>query len=365
MKAGTQHPQYWKTSDFDYDLPESFIAYHPPPQRDGGRMLVLQASGPAPLHARILDLPEYLPRNALLVLNDTRVIKARLEALRPTGGAVEVLLIRPQESTEYSCRFEVLTRSNRPLRIGDPLDLAGVGAAVLSKGEQGEAVLDIHLSLPEFLQHAARVGEVPLPPYIKRAVTPDDVIRYQTVYAAHDGSSAAPTAGLHFTESLLDEIRSRGVETAAVTLHVGPGTFRPVKVEHLKDHRMDREEFTLGEAAVTKILRAKAEHRPVIAVGTTAVRALEGAFAARGCLEPCTGYTELFITPGFTFNVVDGLLTNFHLPKSTLLALVSALAGRERILSAYAEAVRHQYRFYSYGDAMFISPKGSPLSSKP
>jgi S-adenosylmethionine:tRNA ribosyltransferase-isomerase len=201
------------------------------------------------------------------------------------------------------------------------------------------------------------VGQVPLPPYIKRAPEPEDVERYQTVYATKDGSSAAPTAGLHFTKALLDEIRARGVETASITLHVGPGTFRPVKTEFLKDHRMDREEYILTEDTVSRIARAKSENRPVIAVGTTATRALEGAFAARGCLEAGAGFTELFITPGFQFNVVDGLITNFHLPKSTLLSLVSALAGRERILSAYGEAVEKKYRFYSFGDAMIILPR--------
>lgn len=309
------------------------------------------------VHAQIRDLPEHLPGNALLVLNDTRVIKARLRAERPTGGAVEVLLIRPQKSDEHSCRFEALTRSNRPLKIGDALHISGVGAEVVSKGEQGEAVLDIHLPLHAFLQHAARVGEVPLPPYIKRAPEPSDVERYQTVYASLDGSSAAPTAGLHFTKDLLYEIQARGTETVSVTLHVGPGTFRPIKAEHLKDHRMDKEEYILSENAVSRILRAKSENRPVIAVGTTATRALEGAFAARGRLEPGAGFTELFITPGFEFNIVDGLITNFHLPKSTLLSLVSALAGRERILSAYAEAVEKKYRFYSFGDAMLILPR--------
>ncbi len=350
-----------KTADFDYELPESLIALHPSDERDGSRLMVLDANG-IDRHAAFRDLPEFLPARALLVLNDTRVIRARLQATRPTGGAVEVLLVRPLESAEYSCRFEALTRANRPLKVGDPLDIAGAGAVVVSKGEQGEAILDVNLSLSDFLKHVSRVGEVPLPPYIKRATEPEDIERYQTVYAAHDGSSAAPTAGLHFTDALLHEIRARGIETARVTLHVGPGTFRPVKAEYLRDHRMDKEEYTLGEQAVEKITLAKAEGRPVIAVGTTSVRALEGAFAAQGYLAPGSGFTSLFITPGFQFNVVDGLITNFHLPKSTLLSLVSALAGRDRVLTAYAEAVANRYRFYSYGDAMFIPPKSERVT---
>ena len=355
----------WKTSDFDYALPESLIAFHPSSERDVSRLMVLGPNRTEIGHAVFRDLPDLLPKRALLVLNDTRVIKARLHAVRPTGGAVEVLLVRPRGAAEYSCRFEALTRANRPLKEGDTLDISGVGASVVSKGSLGEAVLEIHLSPADFLHHVSRVGEVPLPPYIKRAAEPEDVERYQTVYAAQDGSSAAPTAGLHFTESLLHEIRARGVEIAAVTLHVGPGTFRPVKTEYLREHRMDREEYILSEETVSKIHRAKTEKRPIIAVGTTTVRALEGAFAAQGSLVPGPGATELFITPGFQFNVVDGLITNFHLPKSTLLSLVSALAGRERILSAYAEAVAKQYRFYSYGDAMLILPAAhAPLFGK-
>jgi S-adenosylmethionine:tRNA ribosyltransferase-isomerase len=349
--------QFVKTSDFDYDLPESQIAYHPPAERDGGRLLVLNPNSKENEHHTVKDLPKVLPGNAVLVLNDTKVFKARLQAMRTTGGQVEVLLIRPHDTDELSCRFEVLTKSNRPLKVGDALDISGVPATVKSKGEQGEAILNIALPLHELFQHTAAVGEVPLPPYIKRRPVPEDVERYQTVYAAYNGSSAAPTAGLHFTDALLKEIQRMGVETVSVTLHVGPGTFRPVKAERLSDHRMDKEEYILTEEAVSKINRAKTEGRPIIAVGTTATRALEGAFAAKGLLEAGSGFTELFITPGFQFQVVDGLITNFHLPKSTLLSLVSALAGRDRILSAYAEAVAKQYRFYSYGDAMFILPR--------
>ncbi len=346
-----------KTADFDYELPESLIAYHPPKERDGGRLLVLDPNGAENLHSSIKDLPSHLPRGAVLVLNDTKVFKARIKAARPTGGVVEVLLIRPHDADVRSCRFEALTKSNRPLKIGDALDLVGLQATVKEKGPNGEVILDIACPLHELFAHAMRVGEVPLPPYIKRAPVQEDMERYQTVYAVHDGSSAAPTAGLHFTDKLLCEIRNLGIETASVTLHVGPGTFRPVKAELLCDHRMDREEYILTEETVSTLIRAKSEGRKVIAVGTTATRALEGAYQAKGALRPGRGFTELFIKPGFEFQVVDGLITNFHLPKSTLLSLVSALAGRERILSAYAEAVARQYRFYSYGDAMFILPR--------
>jgi S-adenosylmethionine:tRNA ribosyltransferase-isomerase len=218
-------------------------------------------------------------------------------------------------------------------------------------------VLDVDVPFDALRDHLEVHGKVPLPPYIRRAPEPEDAVRYQTVYAANDGSVAAPTAGLHFTDALLDEIRARGVETAFVTLHVGPGTFRPVVVEDIGDHVMESESYVLTADVVDQIDRAKTEGRPVMAVGTTVTRALEGAFQAEGELLPGGRETDLFIKPGFEFKVIDGLMTNFHLPRSTLLCLVSALAGRERILGAYEEAVARQYRFYSYGDAMLIMPQ--------
>ncbi len=350
-------PQFrLKTSDFDYELPESLIAYHPPSERDGGRLMVLKNNSKTILHKHIVDLPELLPQNALLVFNDTRVFKARLEAVRPTGGAVEVLIVRMKDSDEISCRIEALVKANRPIKLGDILNISGVSAVVQEKQPSGEVILNIELTADKVRELASHVGAVPLPPYIKRKPIPEDIERYQTVYAKHDGSTAAPTAGLHFSDSLIKKVLSRGIEIAFVTLHVGPGTFRPVKTEFLEEHKMDKEEFIISEQAVLAINRAKANSRPVIAVGTTSVRALEGAYACKGKLEAGIGFTELFISPGYKFRVTDGLITNFHLPKSTLLSLVSAMAGRERILSAYQEAVEKKYRFYSYGDAMFIEP---------
>lgn len=321
-------------------------------------MMVLDRNSESVRHATIRDLPAMLPPDALLVVNDSRVIKARLRGLRPSGGRVEVLVVSLAPAGESRCQVEALIKANRPLRPGDGVDLDGLRATVRCRGERGEAVLEVEASLAEFRAHLDRTGEVPLPPYIRRKTVPEDERRYQTVYAVRDGSVAAPTAGLHFTDDLLREIRDAGVEIASVTLHVGPGTFRPVVVEELEDHRMDEERFALEEDTVRRISRAKADGRPVMAVGTTVTRALEGAYRKAGRLAAGEGATDLFIKPGFDFQVVDGLLTNFHLPKSTLLSLVSALAGRERIMSAYQEAIAERYRFYSYGDAMLILPGG-------
>jgi S-adenosylmethionine:tRNA ribosyltransferase-isomerase len=347
-----------RTELFDYELPESLIASHPPKYRDGGRLLVIDPRNDDNAHRAIRDLPEVLPKDALLVANNTRVIPARLFGARPTGGKVEVLLVRPADSADPArCRFEALVQANRPLREGDRVDLHGVDVTVVSKGHRGEALIEAAVSTERFHEHVRAHGQVPLPPYIRRQPVPEDGERYQTVYAEQDGSVAAPTAGLHFTPGLMADIAARGVEVCFVTLHVGPGTFRPITADDVSDHEMDREEYFLSETTVSAIERAKAEGRPVVAVGTTTVRALEGAYAEQGALCPGHGFTRLFITPGFKFNVIDGLLTNFHLPRSTLLLLVSALVSRERILSAYREAVAMGYRFYSYGDAMLILPR--------
>jgi S-adenosylmethionine:tRNA ribosyltransferase-isomerase len=346
-----------QTADFDFKLPEALIASHPPINRDGGRLLVLDPSNGRTEHCRVTDLPSRLPPGAVLVVNDTRVIKARLKGHRPTGGAVEVLLIRPIETDACSCRFTVLLKANRPLKIGDTVDISGVSAKILDKRDRGEADVEMDVPLTRFMQHVETHGAVPLPPYIRRAPNLEDAERYQTVYAEKAGSVAAPTAGLHFTPTLLDEIRQNGVTVVKVTLHVGPGTFRPISTDSLGDHKMDKEAYHLSEETVAILNAAKTEGRPIIAVGTTVTRALEGAFAAKEELLPSEGFTDLFITPGYEFKVIDGLLTNFHLPKSTLIALVSALAGREQVLFAYREAIEKRYRFYSYGDAMLIPPR--------
>ncbi len=344
-----------KTSLFDYALPKELIAFHPPKNRDGGRLLTLSLDKGTLDHRAIVDLPLCLPHGTLLVANDTRVIKARLRGRRPTGGKIEVLLVREMATTDPTrCAWTALLRANKPVRVGDQIELDDIRTHVTHVHGQGEVILGMDASLGTLREYISAKGEVPLPPYIKRAPVPEDVERYQTVFAKHDGSVAAPTAGLHFTETLKDQLKSDGIETLTVTLHVGPGTFRPVKATDITKHKMDSEEYHLEEEAVTKIIQAKQEGRRVVAIGTTVTRALEGAYAAHGELKAGSGFTNIFITPGFSFNVIDGLLTNFHLPASTLLCLVSALAGRERVLKAYETAVKMKYRFYSYGDAMLM-----------
>ncbi len=347
-----------KTALFDYELPEALIASHPPERRDGARLLVLDPGSGAVAHSSIAELASRLPARCLLVANDTRVIKARLRARRPSGGAVEVLLVRDLERTANGCRWLALAHANKPMRPGAAIDLGGgIAAAVAERRERGEVVLDVAASNEALLAHAASCGEVPLPPYLRRAPEAADAERYQTVFARHDGSVAAPTAGLHFTDELLGRLREAGHDVRFVTLHVGPGTFRPIAADDLERHAMDAERYVVPEETAAAIRAAKAEGRPVVAIGTTAVRALEGAARAQGDLAGGDGLTELFIAPGFEFRVVDGLVTNFHLPKSTPLCLVSALAGRENVLAAYREAVAARYRFYSYGDAMLILPR--------
>lgn len=352
-----------KTYLFDYSLPENLIALHPPQERDGGRLLTLRLEKEGVEHGWVRSLPLALVPGTLVVLNDTRVIPARLRGTRPTGGAVEILLVRALEEGEKTARWSALLRANRPLRPGDVVDVSGCRALIESRGERGEASLLFDLSGADLRQLIRDVGEVPLPPYIRRANVPSDAQRYQSVFARFDGSVAAPTASLHFTPAMLEVARSRGVELAFVTLHVGPGTFRPIAAEDTSEHCMDAEKYVIGEQTVCAIRRAKAEGRKVIAVGTTVTRALEGAAFQRGELEACSGDTDLFIEPGYEFRVIDGLLTNFHLPRSTLLCLVSALVGRDKLLAAYAEAVAHGYRFYSYGDAMLIAPSSAVSES--
>jgi S-adenosylmethionine:tRNA ribosyltransferase-isomerase len=346
-----------RTELFDYALPEELIAARPPDARDGGRLLVLDPAGDRLVHAEVRELPSLLPPRCLLVANDTRVIPARLRGRRPTGGAVEVLLIRRVDGTESSCRWLALVHANKPLRVGAEIDLGGVAARVRERGARGEALLEFGIDDAGLRRHVAAAGEVPLPPYIRRAPEAADRERYQTVFARDDGSIAAPTAGLHFTEELIARLARAGHELRFLTLHVGPGTFRPIVADDLAAHAMDAERYVIPEGTAAAIREARAAGRPVVAIGTTAVRALEGAARACGGIAACEGSTELFIAPPFEFRAVDGLITNFHLPRSTLLCLVSALAGRERVLAAYAEAVARCYRFYSYGDAMLILPR--------
>lgn len=341
-----------RTADFDYELPPEAIAQEAAP-RGESRLLALDREGEG-RHGTIRGLPELLAPGDLLVLNDTRVFPARLYARREGGGggAVEVLLLEKTGEREW----EALTRPGRKTRPGARLEFdGGLAAEILATGDDGRR----HLRFGEPVEpHLDRLGHVPLPPYIERQDTPADRERYQTVYARHSGSVAAPTAGLHFDDALLAAVRERGVAIATVTLHVGIGTFRPVKAEETAEHRMDRERYTISEETAAAIREARQRGGRVVAVGTTVVRTLEGRAAETGEVTAGAGTTDLFITPGFRFQAIDALLTNFHLPRSTLLMLVSAFAGRERVLAAYREALGLGYRFFSYGDAMFV---GSPL----
>lgn len=338
-----------KTSDFMYDLPERLIAQTPLERRDGSRLLALDKTTGEMEHRHFYDLPEYLRPGDCMVLNDSRVIPARLIGARPTGGAAEVLLLRDMGEGRWEC----LVRPGKKLRDGAEIifgdgELTGRVEEVLPDGNR--VVRFSYKGI--FLEVLERLGRVPLPPYIKEQL--DDPERYQTVYSVHPGSAAAPTAGLHFTPELLDRIRAMGVDVRFVTLHVGLGTFRPVKAENVEDHEMHSEYCTVPVETAQAVNRAKAAGGRVVSVGTTSCRTLESFTGEDGLLRPESGWTDIFIYPGYKFKCVDALVTNFHLPGSTLVMLVSALAGRENILNAYAEAVRREYRFFSFGDAMFI-----------
>ena len=338
-----------RTADFDFELPEASIARYPAARRDASRLLVVERTTGRRRHLRFADLPGVLSGDELLVLNDTRVLHARVCGRRlPGGGRVELLLVRPDGDG-----WLALGRASRPLRSGSRLELPGeVAAEVRGRGPDGllhvgfEGVDDV----PAWL---GVHGQVPLPPYLRREAEAVDHERYQTVYAARDGAVAAPTAGLHFTDELLAEVRARGCRTATLTLHVGPGTFRPVRVSDPTGHQLEPEHYEIPAATAEALALARAEDRPVLAVGTTVVRALEHAAARAGDapLAAGPGVADLLILPGYRLSVVARLLTNFHLPRSSLLMLVCALAGRETTLAAYEDAVARGYRFYSYGDA--------------
>jgi S-adenosylmethionine:tRNA ribosyltransferase-isomerase len=337
------------TAEFDYELPDAAIADRPAP-RGESRLLVLDREGPE-RHRRVRDLPALLRPGDLVVVNDTRVIPARLfgrraEAEGESQGRIELLLVEKRGEREW----EALAKPGRRARPGTVIEFEGdLTALVLGKREDGRHLVRFSEAVEG---HLDRLGHIPLPPYIKRPDDPADRERYQTVFARHPGAIAAPTAGLHFSAELLEALRGRGIEVAPVTLHVGIGTFKPVTAELVHEHRMESERYVVPEETAAAIARARGGGR-VVAVGTTVVRTLEAAaIEGGGEVRPGAGATKLFITPGFRFQVVDVLLTNFHLPRSTLLMLVSAFAGRDRVLAAYREAVAEGYRFYSYGDAM-------------
>lgn len=346
-----------KVADFDYALPPELIAQEPAGRREKSRMLVLDRAAGSISHRRFSDLEEYLHPGDLLVVNDTRVIPARVFGRKAaTGGRVEFLLL---EETEPGV-WDALMRARRRPRPGEPvvLDEDLAVATVLEERELGRVKVRLETKIP-WLEMLERIGQTPLPPYIQRKEVSGerraaDKARYQTVFAREPGAVAAPTAGLHFTPEILDRLAARGIGHATVTLHVGLGTFRPVSAEHVADHRMESERWWIPEDTARRIAAAKSAGGRVVAVGTTSVRTLESAAARPEGFGAGQGRTELFIYPPYRFQVVDALLTNFHLPKSTLLMLVSALAGREAVLQAYEEAIRERYRFYSYGDCMLI-----------
>ena len=331
------------TSDFDYHLPPEAIAQHPG-ERGESRLLVLGRTGE---ERRFADLPDLLDPGDLLVVNDTRVIPARLRARRPTGGRVEILLVEREGPASWWC----LLRPGRRLSPGAPLAIESGPAARVEERADGRCRLTFEQPIGPLL---AEIGETPLPPYIDRPVEPRDRQRYQTVYAARPGAVAAPTAGLHFTPGLLAALERRGIRQASLTLHVGPGTFRPVKAENPEEHVMDSERFEIPEATAQAVAATRRNGRRVVAVGTTVVRSLETAATSDGLVTAGAGRTGLYIRPGYGFRVVDRLITNFHLPRSTLLMLVCAFAGRNRVLDAYRQAVGSGFRFYSYGDAMLV-----------
>jgi len=342
-----------KLTDFDYHLPPDRIAQSPLQQRDASRLLVVDRGSGAFHHTQFSQIGEYLPSNTVLVVNDTKVIPARLIGHKiGTGGKIELLLIREKEPDTW----EVLAKPRRSLRIGTQVAFGNskLIAEVLAKPDDGHCLVRFdYAPNAVFLSILTDVGMMPLPPYIRRPPNAEDKVRYQSVYAASEGAIAAPTAGLHFTQELLAELKSNGIEIATLTLHVGPGTFQPVKVDNIRTHKMHAEYIHLTEAEANRIRTARDAGAKIIAIGTTVVRSLETA-GVTGTVRPYSGYSELFIYPGHQFNVVDALVTNFHLPKSTLLMLVSAFAGRDLIQQAYQEALQHNYRFYSYGDAMLI-----------
>lgn len=341
-----------KVSEFDYTLPESLIAQEPATPRDASRLLAIPRRGGDLRHLRFSDLPELLAPGDLLVLNDTRVVPARLEGRKASGGRCEILLCEPLDPPSGS-RYRVLGQSSKALGAGARLRFGDLGAVVEEAEGEGFFAVRFDRTSDDLARALERVGRVPLPPYIRREPTAADRDRYQTVLARVPGSAAAPTAGLHFTEALLARLKARGVVRTAVTLHVGPGTFLPVRSEEVEGHRMHPERYCVSEEAALAFAACRARGGRVVAVGSTAVRTLESAREEPG-LRPGPGRTTLFIVPGYRFRAVDGLVTNFHLPRSTLLMLACAFGGRERILAAYREAVANGYRFFSYGDATLI-----------
>lgn len=348
-------------SEYDYDLPEELIAQMPADKRENSKMMVLNRKDRTISHKHFYDIVDLIEPNTLLVMNNTKVLPARLIGHKDTGAKIEVFLLKSVENSENGCLWDVLIKPSKRvkpdtvIKISDELSVK----ALKRLEENGEWLVELIYEGENVLDVLHRNGQIPLPPYIERKIPNEDLKkldfeRYQTVYAKDEGSVAAPTAGLHFTKEILEKLQNKGVELAYVTLNVGLGTFRPVQCENVLEHKMHSETFEISEKASEQINRAKREERKIVAVGTTTVRTLETAYQKFGCIKPCHDHSELFIYPPFEFKVIDNLITNFHLPKSTLLMLVSALAGKDFIFEAYKEAIENKYRFFSYGDCMYI-----------
>jgi len=335
-------------SEFDFPFDSSLIATHPSLPRDHARLLVLQRDDRSLAHRRVDELPDLLQPGDLLVVNDTKVLAARVAGRKhPSGEEVEILFVKDLGDAIW----EVLIKGT--FRPGQILEMGSEASVVVVERSAARTTVRVESPIP-FPEWLRQYGRMPLPPYLKRAPTDQDREWYQTLFAQHEGAIAAPTAGLHFTPALLAQLQQRGIGLTTITLHVGVGTFKPVTVNQIEDHRMGAEWIEVGAEALRAIEQVRVRGRRIVAVGTTVVRALETAARVDGQIRPYRGETDLFMTPGFPFKVVDALLTNFHLPRTTLLMLVSALAGTECLRQAYAEAVRERYRFYSYGDAMLI-----------
>ena len=349
-------------SEYDYNLPEELIAQMPADKRDNSRMMVLNRKDRTISHKHFYDIVDLIEPNTLLVMNNTKVLPARLIGHKDTGAKIEVFLLKQNSKMQDEHEnWEVLIKPSKRvkpdtiIKISDELSVR----AIKRLEENGEWLVELIFNGNNVLDVLHRNGNIPLPPYIERKIPNEDLKkldfeRYQTVYAKDEGSVAAPTAGLHFTKEILKKLENKGIELAYVTLNVGLGTFRPVQCENVENHKMHSETFEISEKAAEQINRAKAEGEKIVAVGTTTVRTLETAYKKFGCIKACHDHSELFIYPPYEFKVIDNLITNFHLPKSTLLMLVSALAGKDFIFEAYKEAIENKYRFFSYGDCMYI-----------
>lgn len=349
-------------SEFDYNLPEELIAQMPSDKRENSKMMVLDRENKTIEHKHFFDIVDYIDDNCILVLNNTKVLPARLYGHKDTGAKIEVFLLEVDKSNtdKDKCIWKALIKPSKRVKPDTIIKISDeLSVKILEKLEDdGEWQIEM-LYEGDLFEILHRVGNIPLPPYIERKMQSDeikhfDMERYQTVYAKDEGSVAAPTAGLHFTNDILEKLKAKGVEIVYITLNVGLGTFRPVKCENILDHKMHSETFEITQEAANKINKAKESGKKIVAVGTTTVRTLETAYQQFGCIKACHSHSELFIYPPYEFKVIDRLITNFHLPKSTLLMLVSALAGKDFILKAYEEAIKNKYRFFSYGDCMFI-----------